>query len=122
MEDMKRQIFNLLQAHIPLAAAYSLVAASDAQIKALESDDQFMRTVHFYEARQEQLLLERLNNIMDMNESKGISTEVRWLLSKKFPTRYGSRQVVVTESPDLPAPNIRTMVADDSEFDDSEEL
>lgn len=121
MEEIRKHLYNLLQSGIPLPAAFTLVGATEEQIKLLEADKEFMGKVGFYEAYQEKTLLERLNRVMEINESKGISTEIRWLLTKKFPQRYGSRQIIVNESGDLPTPVVRQFVPSEDDFDDTGE-
>lgn len=99
---MKDQIYNMVQSGIPLESAYALLSLTDNQIKALEDDTDFQTKLRFYNASYERNLLDRMDHIMDINEEKGISTEIRWLLSRKFPERYGSKQVVVNQGAALP--------------------
>jgi len=103
---MNDQIYNMLQSGIPLETIYALLGLQDSQIKELENDAEFNRKIKFYTASYESNLLDRLERVMDINECKGISTEIRWLLSRRFSDRYGSKQVIMASPGVLPPPTV----------------
>lgn len=121
MPDNLDILYNMLQSGIPLETAYALLEITDDQIKDLETDKAFLRKVKFYEASYERQLLDRIEHVMDINEGRGISTEARWLLARKYPQRWGGRQIVINNpapSGALPNPNVE--VYDDEPEDSGE--
>lgn len=115
------QIYNMLESGLPLETIYSLVGLSDEEIKLLDEDLEYKRKVRFYLGAYERNLLDRLDHIMDINESKGISTEVRWLLSRRFSDRWGSKQVIFNQNPGvLPPPTVGLYTDDASNSDASD--
>ena len=126
MPDNRDQIYNMLQAGLHLETAYALLELTDDQIKELESDPTFSRKLRFYTSAYERNLLDRLDHIMDINESKGISTEVRWLLSRRFSDRWGSKQVIFNQSSSaLPPPSVGVYAEEpedtDNDIDEGDE-
>jgi len=111
------QIYNMLESGLPLETIYSLVGLSDEEIKLLDEDLEYKRKVRFYLGAYERNLLDRLDHIMDINESKGISTEVRWLLSRRFSDRWGSKQVIFNQNPGVLPPPTVGLYTDDADDD-----
>jgi len=119
MPDTRDQIYNMLQSGLPLETSFALLELTDDQIRILEKDSQFQRKLRFYMSAYERNLLDRLEHIMDINESKGISTEIRWLLSRRFSDRWGSKQVIFNQNPSpLPPPTVG--VYEDEPEDDTD--
>ena len=69
----------------------SMIAAECTQdeIDMLNDDKDFMSRVMWVQKKEVSNLLERLQSVMTINQGRGISTEIRWLLGKMDSSRFG---------------------------------
>jgi hypothetical protein len=86
-EHMKRAL------RLGMSAESAMIVAgiTSEEAKELEDNKEFRAKCEFIRVAHEQSLLERMSSIMDLNTETGNSTEVRWMLERINPKRWGMR-------------------------------
>jgi hypothetical protein len=69
----------------------SMIAAEFTQdeIDIMDKDESFTHRMEFLQKREISKLLQDVDDIINLNKGKGISTEIRWKLAKLDPVRFG---------------------------------
>lgn len=93
MKDKKEHILRLIKLGMTLYKASLIMECDDEEIKSMEEDEQFIRTIAAHEAIGEKELLDKLEDAIDMGLDKGKSAAIQWKLERLHPERWGSKEV-----------------------------
>jgi hypothetical protein len=116
-------VIRLVQTGMDRYRSMLLAELTDEEIALYEKDTAFATKLDFAELRMERDLLDKLDMIVDINTERGISTEVRFLLSKINPDRWGAkRDAPVPPSGPLPITIVPASISvDDAPCADDDE-
>lgn len=103
-EDTRIYVLNLVRTGLSVEKALLLAEVDDFEAERIKNDPKFSRQVAAEQAKAEKQLLDRLESIIETNEARGISTEVRWKLERLNPKMWSAKQQApVEDSGVLPA-------------------
>lgn len=90
LQAKKAQVLSYIEDGMDIERAFILTQTSTEMQETLAADESFMLLVDSAQATLEHTLVKRLLRIAEENEARGISTEIRFLLPKLNPDRWGS--------------------------------
>ena len=90
METKKDIVKRCVTLGMDLYSSMIVAEMTDVEIAQLEEDEDFKRRMMVHQKIHEKDLLEHINTCISANVRYGNSTEVRWLLSKLNPKRFGN--------------------------------
>jgi DNA replication initiation complex subunit (GINS family) len=97
LEDKKKHIYRLVKLGMDRAECELLAECSLEEQTELEKDAYYLAHCAIQRLLEEKDLLERLEDIIEMNTVEGKSTEVRWKLEKINNARWGNVVRVASE-------------------------
>jgi tRNA U34 5-carboxymethylaminomethyl modifying enzyme MnmG/GidA len=89
IESKKKEVYRLIRLNMKREEAELLADCTLEEQVALAADETYLARCSFYLLYEEKRLMEALDRIIEENEAKGVSTEIRWKLEKLNPAKYG---------------------------------
>jgi hypothetical protein len=90
LEDKREAVLRCVKLGLTLDAAFLIAECTDDEITALSEDADFKCRATLQAKLLEHNLLKKLDECIALNTSIGKSDEVRWLLGKINPSRWGN--------------------------------
>lgn len=103
IEEKKAHVYRLVKLGMSRDEAELLAGFSLDEQEALERDGVYLARCRLQRIVEERDLLEHLDDVIEDNVLKGVSTELRWKLERMNPERWGKSLALSTQTPPAPA-------------------
>lgn len=110
IQEKKAYILRLIKLGMEPYKVYMLTECTDAEVAALEADEPFQRQLTVEGYLIEKDLLDKLHSAIELNSAEGGTTEIRWLLERLSPKRFGNRTTI---DEGIKTPTVVEIVLDD---------
>jgi hypothetical protein len=97
LQAKKAQILSYVSEGMSIESTFVITQTPVDMQETLAADEDFMALLESARATLEHTLVKKMFNIAEVNEGRGISTEIRFLLAKLFPEKWGAGKNEVSE-------------------------